>query len=498
MFYFSDLDLFNAIKGSINGGDILTIASTQTNAMGEVVLGEDGTPLINLLTRADGEVSYARAGAGIMGSFDDYDIKAFWTEDDLYLPLAVMNNVFNCGSMLGLVYLNGCTYTFVGNRLDDTTEDENGMTMADYYYSIEAGERPEALAKLTYNVLCLELDLRYGLKAEHGISESFDDFFVTMGLADKLQSTDGKTFYHGLKELTRSYFSDFHSGVTLSGPYAGVNYTYTPTSYPSSMQNTLNAQAAFNNARVASGLAEKREEEYHEQNYKVSAPYQEIGDTAYVTFDVFYYDGSVSYYADGYWANIEQYIDYDTISLIAYAHRQITREDSPIRKVVLDLSCNGGGAADTAFFVVSWMTGDCKFSTTDPTTTAYYTTVYQADVNLDGRITTDDTLDGRGLELYCLTSANSFSCGNLVPCLFKESGKVVLLGQTSGGGACVVQTSITADGTMFCYSGSRHICTVKNGSYYSVDQGATPDFTISKVSNFYDREWLTQFIANLP
>ena len=38
----------------------------------------------------------------------------------------------------------------------------------------------------------------------------------------------------------------------------------------------------------------------------------------------------------------------DTISIIINAHRQITRENSPIKNVVVDLSCNGGGQAAAA------------------------------------------------------------------------------------------------------------------------------------------------------
>ena len=38
----------------------------------------------------------------------------------------------------------------------------------------------------------------------------------------------------------------------------------------------------------------------------------------------------------------------DTISIIINAHRQITRGNSPIKNVVVDLSCNGGGQAAAA------------------------------------------------------------------------------------------------------------------------------------------------------
>ena len=494
---FNDLDLFNASQSAVNGGDPLALPEYQTDELSQPVLDEDGNQLINLNTRADHDTSYARAGSGVIGSFDEYHIDVYWTDDDLYVPLAVMNNIFNCGCAMNIVYLDGCAYTMIGYQVDSTAVDEDGKTMADYYYSVQQGDRPEALAELTYNLLCMELDLKYGLKSEHGIGDSFEEFFETVGLDKKLKAADGQTFYNGLYELTRAYFCDFHSTVNAPGPYAGLDYSYELKSYPSAMTNAINNMVTFGQARVDADLADVRDEVYCGQSYEVFEPYMEVGDTAYITFDSFYCDGTVNYYSEDVKENLQDYIGYDTFALISYANSQITREDSPIRKVVLDLSNNGGGVFDTAVFVASWMMGDCKFSTTNPITSADYTVVYKSDVNLDGKITEDDTLDGKGLELYCLTSGCSFSCGNLVPAMFKESGKVILLGQTTGGGACVVQSSIAADGTIFCYSSNKHICTVKNGSYYSVDQGVAPDFTISKPAHFYDREWLTEFIANL-
>ena len=38
------------------------------------------------------------------------------------------------------------------------------------------------------------------------------------------------------------------------------------------------------------------------------------------------------------------------------AHKQITRETSPIKNVVLDLSCNGGGSCVVAFDTTAWGT----------------------------------------------------------------------------------------------------------------------------------------------
>ena len=120
---------------------------------------------------------------------------------------------------------------------------------------------------------------------------------------------------------------------------------------------------------------------------------------------------------------------------------------------------------------------------------------YQADVNLDHEFDEKDTISN--LNLFCLTSSQSFSCANLVPWAFKEDGRVTLLGKTSGGGSCVVRPLTTAWGTSYQISGASQISFVKNGAYYDVDQGVDPDYTIRDYNHFYDREALTEYINGL-
>ena len=461
----------------------------QTDDDGNTLTDEDGEPLVCLLRRADSSVSFSRSGTTVGASFDNFEIPVYWTDNDLYLPLAVMDNLFYAGSTFHAVCLNGILFINSDYYPNSTVTDENGLTMMDYYYYNETTDRTEALVQLNYNLLCLNLDLNYGLKTEHGIGDSFDSFLETVGLQEQMLKSDGKSFHNALAELTKAYFADFHSGVKLASPYSGRDYSYYPTSLPASTSATNENDRRFAQARINAGLTDE------EGNIKDN--YLEVGDTAYITFDSFKFS-DISHYDADFLKDPTPYIADDNIALIYYANSRINREDSPIRKVVLDLSNNGGGVSDCAIFVVSWMVGKCNLSITNPTTGAHYTVVYEADANLDGHITDADHLDTDKLELYCLTSASSFSCGNLVPALLKQSGMVTLIGQTTGGGACCIRPCITADGTVLNFSSCRQLCTVKNGSYYSIDQGVTPDFVIRKLEHFYDREWLTQYIATLP
>ena len=220
--------------------------------------------------------------------------------------------------------------------------------------------------------------------------------------------------------------------------------------------------------------------------------YEEIGNTAYITFDTFIgIPGDVDYYETAPTAD-----EFDTIGILLYAYEQITREDSPIENVVLDLSCNGGGNADTAIFTIATLLGEASVSVSDTMTGALCNAVYKVDCNLDGKFDEDD-LGLTKKNIICLTSPNSFSCGNLVPCALKSSNRATLMGRTSGGGSCVVLPLSTADGSAFQISGFLRLSYIKNGSFYDIDQGTEPDYPLMRPASFYDREALTEYINTL-
>ena len=117
-------------------------------------------------------------------------------------------------------------------------------------------------------------------------------------------------------------------------------------------------------------------------------------------------------------------------------------------------------------------------------------------MNLDRKFDDNDALLGK-YNLICLTSPVSFSCGNLVPSVLKNSHEVITMGQTSGGGTCTVQHLTTADGSILQISSSKLMSYTKNGSFYEIDQGVVPDYIISEPEQFYDREALTKSINNI-
>jgi len=442
-----------------------TYAETAMDIVENAGFDEDGKPAY---FSREGVYSFERKGYPIEIDLKKHDIPVYYKDGKGYVPLQTLSDLFVSQYSECLLY-NGQAVFDVPNSLGD---------MEDLYYSAPTGKRSSTLAQFSFNELQLALDVFYGLKNEHNI-KSFEEFFSVTGIDKDLLSEDTASEGEALSKLCTGYFGDGHSGFIASSFYAGKDaVTVKREDISSSLVGIIKASEEYGSAR--------------EDAFPDGVPgYQEIGDTAYVTFDEFKTPGKdTDYYKTAPTADAE-----DTIGIIMYANSQIRRKGSPIKNVVIDLSNNGGGELDAAVYVIGWFLGSCTLNLQDTVSDAESSTQYVIDVNGDRKFDDKDSVSAKNL--YCLTSPFSFSCGNLVPATFKRSGKVTLIGKNSGGGACVVMPMSTADGNLLQISGNRKISTNVNGSLYSVDGGAEVDFTITKLKDFYDREALTKYIDGL-
>ena len=427
-----------------------------------------------------------RFGDSIEFKLKDYGIDLPFIDGKYFLPLQTFSDIFIAPIKLNNLYFNG-KCVIIANDFSV----KGNQASKELYYQGEHGERSPVLTKFGYNELCMILDKLYGLKDHKEIS-SFDKLFQTVGSSSVatraiVEEQSLKSYLLGpsvlyadkaIYTLIGDFLDDNHS--------KWYNFSYLTGEHDGYEPNGL--------ARERLAVYTKRYKDARAAVYGDSVPaYEEVDDTAFITFDAFELGVSDldKYYND----SIDELAKKDTIALIMYAHNKITRENSPIENVVIDLSCNLGGAADTAIFVISWFLGEAEISIKNTMTGALCTTPYRCDANRDHEFDDNDTLGDR--KLFCLVSPVSFSCGNFVPNAFKESEKVTLLGKTSAGGACVVQPLSTAWGTCFRISGPLRISYMKNGSYYDVDQGAEPDYTISSPENYYNRSELVSYINSL-
>ena len=359
-----------------------------------------------------------------------------------------------------------------GAKIIEQFNDSQKNNLYLLYTSVPKTVRSDALTEYGYNELCLEMDCFYGLKEVHHIRD-FDTLFRQTDMYGNLMNPDSSYADKAISNLTYYWLDDGHSGLLSAAPM---------TENPPDPSMGLDLQVRYEMIATLGSI--------RAQHPEAAMPYYEVGDTAYVCFDEYTASGSTDYY------QLSE-MPKDTIGIIIEAHKQITRENSPVKNVVLDMSNNGGGSLDAGLFTLGWFLGDARFSYRNTFTGAQSTSIVRADVNLDHQFDENDTLAGRGLKLYCLTSPLSFSCGNLVPWAFKENGGVTLLGKITGGGSCEIGYNTTAWGTSYQYSSSRRLSFLKNGAYYDLDRGVEPDFVIDDYDHFYDRKALTEFIHNL-
>ena len=450
---FFDYDAFLQTPGSE-----LLVSGTSTSW-----LPEDNDGQVFSATAA----SYNRNGKEVVFELAPYEIDIVQEDGEFLLPLQTFNDF--CLSYLGaFVYFDGEGLA-IGPETIDTL--------------IALKELPETtisaeLAAFNYHELCFLLDYFYGLKDTHDIV-SFDAFFDELGLRERLSSTDPRETEDALYDFIYLHLDDIHSQYYTASPLSGAGYE------PEAQQNHV-----YGFSRVTNDVDEAHYKGTRTSYFPDGCPaYQEVGDTAFITFDGFT-SALTDYYAEADLDNPQ-----DTIALIAAAHAQITREGSPIKNVVIDLSCNTGGVADAAAYVMGWYLGEAPIALRDTLSGGMSIGIYRVDTNLDGTFDEADELGDRNL--YCLTSPVSFSCGNLVPAAFKNSGRVTLLGRQTCGGSCVVFQAMDALGTRFTISGNRQCSITKNGSFYNIDEGIAPDYTLNNADSYYDRERLVEYIHGL-
>jgi hypothetical protein len=98
------------------------------------------------------------------------------------------------------------------------------------------------------------------------------------------------------------------------------------------------------------------------------------------------------------------------------------------------------------------------------------------DLNLDGKFDDADKNVCYDFNFAVLTSQVSYSCGNLVPCIAQQDG-ILVLGETSGGGCCMVTKNYFADSENFSLS---NVKILLRKDLTDVDSGAKVDYDLTK------------------
>ena len=229
-----------------------------------------------------------------------------------------------------------------------------------------------------------------------------------------------------------------------------------------------------------------------------TAPIEKVGDTLFVTFDAIdmlqfggsYYDPFVKskLYLDNKLAT-------DNVALFSYLQTELDEKYKDVKNVVIDISCNSGGFVPAVSYLLDAIIGksDIEFYRAD--TGSLQNFAVDCDLNLDGKIDSGDkSLRERGLNISVITSDRTFSAANALACYLKYLDRdVLVLGQTSGGGSCIVEDAATPTGTFFRLSSTKTFVTRQNGKISNLEDGVRPDIALS-TARLYDREYITELV----
>ena len=363
-------------------------------------------------------------------------------------------------------------------------------------------------ARFTYGEICFLVDTYYGLPGReylhkdlvkyHDLDKALlENSDMTRIARTYLLSTDISKYFAGMLMLD-SFLSDAGHSVTSYGVQLALSLDSKTALKDKVLENLSDIGFDSNN------YAAKRNAS---QNYRnslrtvinnmgfVDCSYMRKGNTLMYTFDSFNFDihDWNKYYKN---PNIDN-LPKDALGNFKKMLEE-HKDNSSIKNIVINISNNGGGYGDLVVAFLGLMGCETYQHMHDMINDNYVTTYYDFDANFDGVFDEKDKNVQYNFRFAILCSARSFSCGNLLPALAKESG-IMILGDKSGGGSCAVIDATSAEGFYIRLSCQNHLAYL-NGE--EVEYGVPADYTLVvdngddtyDFSNFYNMEIMSSEI----
>lgn len=461
---FSDYDLFTAYADGLGLNAAGDTAKTATS----------DEPTLLLISETE---DHYYSGDPYRIKLDNYSVPMLKKDTDLLIPVATFSDAFISNTGYNIVFNGEALFSLNPQNMKNPQTNQLSEIGMLYYSAEKKDSLSEEMTLFNYGELCLNLDLHYGLKEKHNIRD-FDSYFSRMGLKKEYLSGDVFRIEKANNMLCTSCFSDFHSAFGGISPFLSIDLADKISANDSDYYNRI------------SGMKETKLERSKILGEKVQ-PYERRGNTVFITFDQFVSNKSV----EQYFERNGEYDLTDTVELFAYALNKLQNEDKDAENVVIDIACNGGGTVFTCYYAICAIIGKASLTFQNPNTNALHKSVVTADLNLDGKIDENDiSIEDMGKNVAIITTDGSFSCGNLMPCNIKYRSKnTLMLGQRSGGGACIVHYSATATGSFIQISGGIKGVTMNNGYIKDIDEGVAPDIYLSK-QKMFDRDYITELV----
>ena len=337
--------------------------------------------------------------------------------------------------------------------------------------------RSEGRALYEYNLLRLHFGEFYGLKETHPEVHDDIDWLLTPYRADLLSPSYDK-YQDAMGRFLMEAIDDGHTSLDKYSLFGGIDAPADLSTRYVGLRRSrlLDLRRAYQAAR---GYAGKK------------TGFEIVGETAYLTFDQFMTTFDPLSGATG---DPNSYVDTNVCAFAKTAMEE-TKKHEEVKRVVFDLTCNGGGQVVVMPFLLGVMSKDPYMVEYDYASMQRSITHYDIDLNGDGFFATpEDTYEGQ-YEFYVLTSDMSFSCANAFPGNARNAGTAKIIGLRSGGGAAAVNNCHMPNGYSFKTSSLEvEATTDEEGNYVENDEGIPLDLCIEP-SIWYDREAMNSVLA---
>ena len=503
--YLGDALYFDANKQTIYSDDFIRIVS-DASCITPCATGAIGQSLFNNVAKASTkcpEITLGNASNQTTRVKDkerteiklgDYGIKMFeldatpigGDQKELFVPFQALASAF---FFFSIATFNGSDYYF---WLNDEARDAN-TTFRAYDAGREArASRSLFMAEWNYANLCMFFDLNYSLKTKRAlvgkdnIGPRINDSIFAQGLGFDLLSTDTATYDTALIKFLMGYIDDGHTSYIEPSLYQSKSAV---ASYKTLARKSSGPRNA-NLDKVYFDLANRRKNAGGGQGVF----YIEEGGQkkmAVIVFDGFV-GGDPSNLADPVsetdpdkkkekWAALAAT---NTYQFFRKAFEDIGQY-STVKDVVIDLSCNFGGACDQCFLALCFLEAPENFYFGQWNLLDNSMTKFTASIKNDDNTTSLK----KHYKFFVLTSGCSFSCANYFPAACKwqfnkNNLTVPLVGKKSGGGAANVKSAQTADGALFNTSCATQMCVFDGDEYICIDAGVPVDYEI-EYDDFY-------------
>ena len=408
--------------------------------------------------------------------YSKYNIQVTDDNGKVYLPLATMSDLFSpkyyCAK-----YANGEIYLI-------DTEKEN---YADEYADLDTAERDQSMADYTYNELCFVMDNMYGCPPKCAIAQKIADngFDATMesneeykAVKKRLLSTNKAEYYAGLIMLDNLLGDGGHTSLSISVIQAagGAPDTAVMKEFMALRESDEVVGGAVGNLfatimdkdTLADDVKAQRDDVYKSYNCVKQWKYvpKKAGDDGEV-IDSYYENGDTGIFV------FDSFAD----EVVEHFHWSLENaKQHGVKRFVIDVSNNSGGSSDVVNYIMSVVSNVDYIDYSSSISGNVIRDTVHIDKNLDGKIDKADDDVKYDFQFAVLASRVSFSCGNLLPAIAKDNG-IMVLGEHSGGGGCMVSTAMLPGGLSYAFSG---ICCLidKNGAL--IDGGVEPDAVLVK------------------